>query len=98
MLEFFNSTWLIWAGQANGLQRAGESLVLQGLLFVCVDGLIILIHALTGVVILVLTVPIYFPVALALGVDPIHLGILTALGIEIGSVIPPVGLNLSCGE
>ena len=26
--------------------------------------------------------------------DPIHLGILTALCIEIGSVIPPVGLNL----
>ena len=49
---------------------------------------------LTGVAILVLTVPIYFPVALALGVDPIHLGILTALCIEIGSVIPPVGLNL----
>jgi C4-dicarboxylate transporter DctM subunit len=28
------------------------------------------------------------------GVDPVHLGILTALCIEIGSVIPPVGLNL----
>ena len=32
--------------------------------------------------------------ALSLGIDPIHLGILTALAIEIGSVIPPVGLNL----
>ena len=49
---------------------------------------------LTGVAILVLTVPIYFPVALSLGVDPVHLGILTALCIEIGSVIPPVDLNL----
>ena len=45
-------------------------------------------------VILVLTVPIFFPVALSLGIDPINLGILTALAIEIGSVIPPVGLNL----
>jgi C4-dicarboxylate transporter DctM subunit len=49
---------------------------------------------LSGAAILVLTVPIYFPVALELGVDPIHLGIMTALCIEIGSVIPPVGLNL----
>ena len=32
--------------------------------------------------------------ALSLGIDPIHLGILKALAIEIGSVIPPVGLNL----
>ena len=49
---------------------------------------------LTGVAILVLTVPIFFPVALTLNVDPVHLGILTALAIEMGGVIPPVGLNL----
>ena len=56
--------------------------------------LLLLSMWLTGAAILVLTVPIYFPVALSLGVDPVHLGILTALCIEIGSVIPPVGLNL----
>ncbi len=49
---------------------------------------------LTGVAILVLTVPIFFPVALTLQVDPIHLGILAAIAIEMGGVIPPVGLNL----
>lgn len=49
---------------------------------------------LTGVAILVLTVPIFFPVALSLGVDPVHLGILTALAIEMGGTIPPVGLTL----
>lgn len=49
---------------------------------------------LTGVAILVLTVPIFFPVSLTLGVDPIHLGILAAIAIEMGGVIPPVGLNL----
>ena len=66
----------------------------NGFLFVLMATLLLLSMWLTGVAILVLTVPIYFPVALALGVDPIHLGILTALCIEIGSVIPPVGLNL----
>ncbi|MED5366173.1 MAG: TRAP transporter large permease subunit, partial [Pseudomonadota bacterium] len=49
---------------------------------------------LTGVAILMLTVPIYFPMALSLGGDQVYLGILTSLCIEIGSVIPPVGLNL----
>jgi len=63
-------------------------------LFALMGTLLLLSMWLTGVAILVLTVPIYFPVALALGVDPVHLGILTALCIEIGSVIPPVGLNL----
>ena len=49
---------------------------------------------LTGIAILVLTVPIFFPVANALGIDPIHLGILVALAVECGAIIPPVGLNL----
>jgi len=75
-----------WAGEL-GLSRIG-------FLFALMGSLLFLSMFLTGVAILVLTVPIYFPVALALGVDPIHLGILTALCIEIGSVIPPVGLNL----
>ena len=75
-----------WAGEL-GLSKIG-------FLFALMGSLLFLSMFLTGVAILVLTVPIYFPVALALGVDPIHLGILTALCIEIGSVIPPVGLNL----
>ena len=63
-------------------------------LFALMGCLLILSMWLAGVAILVLTVPIYFPVALSLGVDPLHLRILTALCIEISSVIPPVGLNL----
>ncbi|MEM0990982.1 MAG: TRAP transporter large permease [Pseudomonadota bacterium] len=49
---------------------------------------------LTGVAVLVLVVPVIYPVAVTLGIDPIHLGILFALCIEMGAVIPPVGLNL----
>ena len=63
-------------------------------LFALMATLLLLSMWMTGIAILALTVPIYFPVALSLGVDPVHLGILTALCIEIGSVIPPVGLNL----
>ena len=72
------------------------SLGLSRMQFLCVlmPALLMLSMFLTGVAILVLTVPILFPVALSMGIDPIHLGILYALAIEIGSVIPPVGLNL----
>tara|TARA_R110000787_G_scaffold137458_9_gene250345 strand:+ start:15030 stop:16316 length:1287 start_codon:yes stop_codon:yes gene_type:complete len=63
-------------------------------LFVLILFLLFLSMFLNGVAILVLTVPIFFPVALSLGVDPIHLGILFAISIEMGGVIPPVGLNL----
>ncbi len=73
---------------------SGLGLSKHAFLFALMGTLLLLSMWLTGVAILVLTVPIYFPVALALGVDPVHLGILTALCIEIGSVIPPVGLNL----
>lgn len=38
--------------------------------------------------------PILFPVAMQLGIDPIHFGILIIVNMEIGMVTPPVGLNL----
>ena len=44
-------------------------------------------------VVLILT-PIIFPIATQMGIDPIHLGIMIVLNMEIGLVTPPVGLNL----
>lgn len=38
--------------------------------------------------------PIFLPVAIELGVDPIHLGIIIVMNLEIGMVTPPLGLNL----
>lgn len=65
-----------------------------GFLVILLIVLLFLSMFLTGVAILVLTVPIFFPVAVVLGIDPIHLGILVTIAIEMGGVIPPVGLNL----
>jgi C4-dicarboxylate transporter DctM subunit len=47
-----------------------------------------------GVAMILLTVPVVYPVAYALKIDPIHLGILLTLTIEMSLVTPPVGLNL----
>ena len=44
-------------------------------------------------VVLILT-PIVFPIAMDLGIDPIHLGVLMIVNMQIGLVTPPVGLNL----
>ncbi|MDY3331908.1 MAG: TRAP transporter large permease [Pelistega sp.] len=44
--------------------------------------------------IILILVPILFPIAMHLGIDPIHLGIIMVVNMEIGLLTPPVGLNL----
>ena len=43
---------------------------------------------------LVIVAPLVFPIAIELGIDPIHLGIIMVVNMEIGMITPPVGLNL----
>lgn len=77
------SDWLA----ALGLPRWGFLLVLNALLLAA--GAIM-----DATSVILIFVPILFPVALALGVDPVHLGIIMTINMEIGMVTPPVGLNL----
>ncbi|MFL5127899.1 MAG: TRAP transporter large permease, partial [Microvirga sp.] len=44
--------------------------------------------------IVLITAPILFPVAVRLGIDPVHFGILIVVNMEVGMCHPPVGLNL----
>lgn len=44
--------------------------------------------------IITILAPILFPVAMALGIDPIHFGIIMVVNMEVGMITPPVGLNL----
>ncbi|MEQ9331974.1 TRAP transporter large permease [Thalassobaculum sp.] len=43
---------------------------------------------------LLIVAPVVFPIAVQLGVDPIHLGIIMVVNMEIGMITPPIGLNL----
>ncbi|MDQ0325751.1 C4-dicarboxylate transporter DctM subunit [Rhodopseudomonas julia] len=43
---------------------------------------------------LLIVAPVVFPIAIQLGVDPIHLGIIMIVNMEIGMITPPIGLNL----
>jgi C4-dicarboxylate transporter DctM subunit len=44
--------------------------------------------------IILILAPIFLPVAMKLGIDPIHLGIVMTINMELGMITPPVGLNL----
>ncbi|WP_424929952.1 TRAP transporter large permease [Amaricoccus tamworthensis] len=49
---------------------------------------------LEGFAMLVLTLPIFFPVIVELGIDPVWFGVLVVLTLEMGLISPPVGLNV----
>ena len=44
--------------------------------------------------IMLIFAPIVFPIAMKLGIDPVHLGIIMVVNMEVGMCHPPVGLNL----
>jgi C4-dicarboxylate transporter DctM subunit len=44
--------------------------------------------------IILILAPLFLPVAVSLGIDPIHLGIIMTVNMELGMITPPVGLNL----
>lgn len=48
-----------------------------------------------GLSLMIMTLPVVFPLLTGLGFDPIWIGVIITIVIEIGQVTPPVGLNLS---
>ncbi|HEV7477601.1 MAG TPA: TRAP transporter large permease subunit, partial [Burkholderiales bacterium] len=66
---------------------------------VAVVAVIMIIYVLLGTAMeelsmILLTVPVFFPLVVSLGVDPIWFGILIVVVVEIGLISPPVGMNL----
>ncbi|WP_089796560.1 TRAP transporter large permease [Halomonas korlensis] len=47
-----------------------------------------------AIAMLVITVPVVFPIIQSLGIDPIWFGIITVLTVELGLITPPVGMNV----
>lgn len=72
----------------------GWGLSQLGFIFAFMGVLMLLGMFVDGVAMVLLTVPVVFPVAMALKIDPIHLGIMLTLTVEMSVVTPPVGLNL----
>ena len=72
------------------------SMGLSPITFLIVVNLVLLVagNFMEPTAILLILAPIFFPIAVALGIDPIHLGIIMVVNMEIGMITPPVGLNL----
>jgi len=66
----------------------------HGFIFAYVGVLMLLGMFVDGVAMVLLTVPVVFPIAHALKIDPVHLAIIVTLAVETGVVTPPVGLNV----
>jgi C4-dicarboxylate transporter DctM subunit len=48
--------------------------------------------------VVMITVPLLLPIGVALGIDPIHLGVIMVVNMEIGMITPPVGTQPICGQ
>ena len=80
-------------------QAVAEAMLAAGLgpiMFLIVVNLLLLIGGqfMEPSGLLVIVAPLVFPIAIELGIDPIHLGIIMVVNMEIGMITPPVGLNL----
>jgi len=80
--------WASWGNPASVARRARKRVSLATILLLAFGNFM----EPTSVV-LILT-PIVYPIALQLGIDPVHLGIIMVLNMQMGLVTPPVGLNL----
>jgi C4-dicarboxylate transporter, DctM subunit len=70
-----------------------------GLPPLAVVGAMMLIHALLGTIMeelsmVLLTIPVFFPIVTGLGFDPVWFSVLIVLVVQIGLISPPVGMNL----
>ncbi len=80
--------------QAMAAWMAAQGLGLVGFLLVVNVVLLAAGNFMDPAAIVLIMAPILYPVAVKLGVDPVHFGILMAVNMEVGLCHPPVGLNL----
>jgi C4-dicarboxylate transporter, DctM subunit len=90
-------SWLLTSEQIP--QSLAEWMTAQGfgtVAFLLVTNIVLLAagNFMDPAAIVLIMAPILFPMAAALGVHPVHLGILMAVNMEVGLCHPPVGLNL----
>jgi C4-dicarboxylate transporter DctM subunit len=90
-------SWLLTSEQIP--QSMAEWMTAQGfgiVAFLFVTNIVLLAagNFMDPAAITLIMAPILFPMAAALGVNPVHLGILMAVNMEVGLCHPPVGLNL----
>lgn len=90
-------SWLFtFSGISNQLVSAITGMHLSATLFCFIVAVILLIFGtfLEGIATCVLLVPVLWPIASSLGVNPIHFGMIVAISNVVGTMTPPVAVNL----
>lgn len=102
MIVILISTALLFSFVVNDAripQQLADFIVsanMHPLLFLLVVNILLFIAGqfMDALPIILIFIPVLFPAAMALGIDPIHFGIMTVINMELGCLTPPVGLNL----
>ena len=90
-------SWIMTAaGTGTMLQELVLSIHLNKVTFFLLVNVIYLILGMImeTIPIILLTSPIFLPIAVMLGIDPIHFGVVTVFNLAFGIVTPPFGMNL----
>lgn len=93
---------MMFAGFVNFTTMPGDlkDWILQlGLPPLAIVGAMMLIYVILGTIMeelsmVLLTIPVFFPIVVQLGFDPVWFGVLIVLVVQIGLISPPVGMNL----
>jgi C4-dicarboxylate transporter, DctM subunit len=93
---------MLFSGFVNFTTMPGDLkdwILHQGLSPLMVVGAMMLIYVLLGTIMeelsmVLLTIPVFFPIVVGLGFDPVWFGVLIVLVVQIGLISPPVGMNL----
>lgn len=87
---------LVSLGITDILTEAVISAGISKYQFLLIVNIILLIMGcfLDGISVVVLIVPILFPIAESLGINPIHFAVIVTSNVEIATLTPPVGLNI----
>jgi C4-dicarboxylate transporter, DctM subunit len=93
---------MLFSGFINFTSMPGDLknwILAQGLSPLMVVAAMMLIYVLLGTIMeelsmVLLTIPVFFPIVVGLGFDPVWFGVLIVLVVQIGLISPPVGMNL----
>ena len=94
------STAFSWLFTFSGISKVMVSTIvgwnLNTTLFCLVIGILLLIFGtfLEGIAIALLLVPVLFPIAASMGVNPIHFGMIVCVANVVGTMTPPVAVNI----
>ncbi|MCH8182581.1 MAG: TRAP transporter large permease [Proteobacteria bacterium] len=92
----FLNNLLILSDMARALSNWVDGLAMSDTWIMVVILLIYVVlgFALDALAMVLLTVPIFFPIVLGLGFDPIWFGIIVVMVVELALITPPVGMNM----